>query len=164
MYNVNILLYKDKEGENIARSAHLKIQTHRKNPVGIVRTSFRKNGKTKHLELGRITGFGYGKLKLVQAALQGNAVPTSGFKIASGIRGMQSYIGPCKRALPGQDDILAHKQALGKMLACDGHRALGLPRKQQACPLLLRLVQCPLENMRRGGGGAGCGDSLLLAD
>ncbi|MCL1912740.1 MAG: hypothetical protein FWG10_02350 [Eubacteriaceae bacterium] len=69
--------------KTLHKRAHLEIQTHRKNPIGIVRTSFRENGKTRHMELGRITGVGYDKLKLVQAALQGNVVPTSGFKIVS---------------------------------------------------------------------------------
>gem|GEM_PF-1683494 len=36
------------------------------------------------------------------------------------------------------------------MRACDGHRAPGLPWKQQAFPTALRRAQRALENMRRG--------------
>jgi hypothetical protein len=35
---------------------HLEIQTTRKSPVGILRTSFRENGKMMHTQHGRITG------------------------------------------------------------------------------------------------------------
>ena len=35
---------------------HLEIQRHRGNPVGIIRSSFRENGKVKHSTHGRITG------------------------------------------------------------------------------------------------------------
>jgi len=36
---------------------HLEIQTHRKNPIGLLRTSYRdENNKVKHQTLSRITG------------------------------------------------------------------------------------------------------------
>jgi hypothetical protein len=49
---------------------HLEIQTSRKSPVGILRTSFRENGKMKHTQHGRITGCSLQQLKLLQLALR----------------------------------------------------------------------------------------------
>jgi hypothetical protein len=44
---------------------HLEIQTSRKSPVGILRTSFRENGKMKHTQHGRITGCSLEQLKIL---------------------------------------------------------------------------------------------------
>ena len=53
---------------------HLEIQTHRKSPIGLIRSSFREDGKVKHTSHGRITGVPLEQLKLLQAAFRGDAV------------------------------------------------------------------------------------------
>lgn len=60
---------------------HLEIQTHRSNPYGLIRSSYRENGVIKHETLSRITGVPLATLKLIQAAFQGNVVLKSDFKI-----------------------------------------------------------------------------------
>jgi transposase len=57
------------------RPVHLEIQTHRANPVGILRSSFRKDGKVMHSNHGRITGLSLDQLKLIQAAFAGDVLP-----------------------------------------------------------------------------------------
>ena len=54
---------------------HLEIQTHRRAPVGIIRSSFRVNGKVRHATHGRLTGLPLSQLKLLQAAFRGDVVP-----------------------------------------------------------------------------------------
>lgn len=54
---------------------HLEIQTSRKSPVGILRTSFRENGKMKHTQHGRITGCSLEQLNLLQLAFRERVVP-----------------------------------------------------------------------------------------
>lgn len=58
---------------------HLEIQTSRKNPVGILRTSFRDkaSGKIAHTQHGRITGCSLEQLKLLQAAFREQVQPIS---------------------------------------------------------------------------------------
>ncbi len=56
---------------------HLEIQTYRKNPVGVIRSSFREGGKVKHHNHGRLTGVPLAKLKLLQAAFRGDVVVRS---------------------------------------------------------------------------------------
>lgn len=60
------------------RRLHLEIQTHRTNPVGIIRSSFRDpaDGSVKHTNHGRLTGLPLDTLKLIRAAFQGQVVPT----------------------------------------------------------------------------------------
>ena len=58
-----------------ANPIHLEIQTSRKNPVGILRTTFYDNGKIKHSQHGRITGCNLSQLKLLQEAFRGNVIP-----------------------------------------------------------------------------------------
>jgi len=53
------------------RPLHLEIQTHRRNPVGILRSSFRQEGKVRHSNHGRLTGLDLDQLKLIQAAFAG---------------------------------------------------------------------------------------------
>lgn len=60
---------------------HLEIQTHRSNPYGLIRSSYREDGVIKHETLSRITGVPLATLKLIQAAFQGNVVLKSDFKI-----------------------------------------------------------------------------------
>ena len=54
---------------------HLEIQTSRKTPVGILRTSFRENGKMKHTQHGRITGCTLPQLQLLQRAFREQVIP-----------------------------------------------------------------------------------------
>ena len=57
------------------RPLHLEIQRHRGTPVGLIRSSFREQGKVKHATHGRITGLSFEQLKLLQAAFRGDVVP-----------------------------------------------------------------------------------------
>jgi len=66
------------------RSIHLEIQKHRKNPVGVFRTSYYKEGQVLHDNLGSISGLDMQTLKLIQASLQGETVMKSDFRIISG--------------------------------------------------------------------------------
>jgi transposase len=54
---------------------HLEIQNSRKNPVGLLRTSFYDNGKTKHTQHGRITGCTITQLKILQQAFREHVIP-----------------------------------------------------------------------------------------
>ena len=54
---------------------HLEIQHHRRNPVGLIRSSFRQEGKVKHATHGRLTGLSLPQLQLLQAAFRGEVVP-----------------------------------------------------------------------------------------
>ena len=54
---------------------HLEIQTSRKSPVGLLRTTFRENGKVKHTQHGRITGCTFCQLKLLQLAFRDQVLP-----------------------------------------------------------------------------------------
>ena len=63
------------------KRVHLEIQTHRKNPRGLIRTSFREDGKNKHETLSTLTGLSFEQLKLIQATLQGNVVLKKDFII-----------------------------------------------------------------------------------
>lgn len=54
---------------------HLEIQTHRKNHYGLIRSSFRLDGKVQHTNHGRISGLALDKLKLLQAAFRGQVIP-----------------------------------------------------------------------------------------
>lgn len=60
---------------------HLEIQTHRKNPRGLIRTSVRKDGKNTHETISTLTGLTLEQLVLIQAALQGNVVLKKDFII-----------------------------------------------------------------------------------
>jgi transposase len=62
---------------------HLEIQTHRKNCYGIIRSSYREDGKVKHNHHGRLTGLTYEHLKKIQAAFRGDVLPKDDFKIMS---------------------------------------------------------------------------------
>jgi transposase len=58
-----------------SRPIHFEIQTHRANPVGVLRSSFRQGDQIKHTNHGRITGLPLEQLKLIQAAFRGEVVP-----------------------------------------------------------------------------------------
>lgn len=53
-----------------------KIQQHRSNPVGLIRSSFRKDSKVYQATYERITGLSLEQLRLIQAAFQRRVVPT----------------------------------------------------------------------------------------
>jgi len=53
---------------------HLEIQSHRSNHYGIIRSSFRHQGRVKHTNHGRISGLPLDKLKLIQAAFRGEVI------------------------------------------------------------------------------------------
>lgn len=50
---------------------HLEIQKHRKNCYGLIRTTYRENGKVKHTTHGRITCVPLEQLKMIQAVFRG---------------------------------------------------------------------------------------------
>jgi len=56
-------------------SLHLEIQTSRKSPVGILRTSFRQDGRMKHTQHGRITGCSLAQLHILQLAFRERVSP-----------------------------------------------------------------------------------------
>ena len=59
---------------------HLEIQTHRKNPYGLLRNSYWEDGKVRHKTISRITGLSLEQLRAVQAAIQGKTVGKESFK------------------------------------------------------------------------------------
>jgi len=65
----------------MAEKYHLEIQTHRKNPYGLLRSSYRVNGKTVHDTVSRLTGLSIEQLRSIQAALQNKVVLKDDFKI-----------------------------------------------------------------------------------
>jgi transposase len=58
----------------IPANLHLEIQSHRSHHYGLIRSSFRHNGKVKHTNHGRISGVPLEKLTLIQAAFRGEVV------------------------------------------------------------------------------------------
>jgi transposase len=65
------------------KAYHLEIQKHGRNPYGVIRTSYREDGKVKHDNLCRLTGLSLERLKAIQAAMQDKAVAKDEFKIHS---------------------------------------------------------------------------------
>ena len=70
---------------------HLEIQTHRKNPYGLLRNSYRVDGKTRHDTLCRITGMSLEQLRAMQAAIQGKLIAKEDFKITQNLEYGASY-------------------------------------------------------------------------
>lgn len=64
-----------------SNSYHLDIQTHRKNPYGLLRNSYREDGKVKKETICRFTGLSLEQLRMMQAAIQGKIVMKEDFKI-----------------------------------------------------------------------------------
>ena len=62
-------------------SYHLDIQTHRKNPYGLLRNSYRENGKVKKETICRFSGLSIDQLRAIQAAIQGKMIMKEDFKI-----------------------------------------------------------------------------------
>ena len=54
---------------------HLEIQKHRSSFYGVLRSSFRQDGKVRHSNHGRIVGLALEQLQLIQAAFRGDVVP-----------------------------------------------------------------------------------------
>jgi len=77
----------------IAGSYHLEIQKHRKNPYGVIRTSYRENGKVKHKTIATLPGLSLEQLRAIQAALQNKSIPKSEFKILSSLEFGASFVG-----------------------------------------------------------------------
>ena len=63
------------------KSFHLEIQTHRKNPYGLLRNSYRVDGKIRHDTICRFTSLSLEQLRAMQSAIQGKTVPKEDFKI-----------------------------------------------------------------------------------
>jgi len=68
---------------NIPDTCHLEIQTHRKNPCGVLRTTYRENGKSLHENIARFTGYSLEQLKALRSAFQNKVVPKEDFNIIS---------------------------------------------------------------------------------
>jgi transposase len=64
-----------------SNSYQLDIQTHRKNPYGLLRNSYREDGKVKKETICRFSGLSLAQLRAMQAAIQGNIIPKDDFKI-----------------------------------------------------------------------------------
>ena len=62
---------------------HLEIQKHRKEPYGILRTSYREDGKVKHKTIATLPGLTLEQLQSMQAAIQNKAVHKDEFKVLS---------------------------------------------------------------------------------
>lgn len=60
---------------NASRPLHLEIQKHRRHVYGLIRSSYRENGRVKHTTHGRLVGMSLEQLKLVQAAFRGDVIP-----------------------------------------------------------------------------------------
>ena len=60
---------------------HLEIQTHGNKPYGLLRNSYRKDGKVRHDTLCRFTGLSIDQLRAMQAAIQGKVVAKEAFKV-----------------------------------------------------------------------------------
>jgi transposase len=64
-----------------ANPYHLDIQTHRKNPYGLLRHSYREGGKVKKETICRFTGLSIDQLRMMQAAIQGKTIMKEDFEI-----------------------------------------------------------------------------------
>ena len=66
-----------------AKAYHLEIRTGRKKPYGLLRRSYRENGKVKKETLCQFAGLSLAQLQMIRASLQGKAVMKDEFKILS---------------------------------------------------------------------------------
>jgi len=74
-------------------SYHLDIQTHRKNPYGLLRNSYREDGKVKKETICRFTGLSLEQLRAMQAAIQGKTVMKEDFIITDSREYGASFVG-----------------------------------------------------------------------
>jgi len=72
--SVMIVAIMDKDRKKLPK-IHLEIQKHRKNCYGLIRSSYREDGKVKHTNHGRISGLNLNDLKLIQLAIRGLVIP-----------------------------------------------------------------------------------------
>ena len=64
-----------------SNSYHLDIRTTRKNPYGLIRNSYREDGKVKKETICNITGLSLDQLRMIQAAIRGKTVMKEDFVI-----------------------------------------------------------------------------------
>jgi len=72
------------------RPLHLEIQRHRKSPIGVIRSSYREDGRVKHRVYGRLTGLTLDRLEIIQAAFRGD-VALEGTAGTIKIKGSKEY-------------------------------------------------------------------------
>ena len=99
------------KNKNLNGKMHLEIQTHRKAPIGLIRSTYREEGKVKHQSISRIVGLDLMQLKLLQAALQGNVVMKSAFKIMSSKEYGASFAGIALAKELGLDKAIYSKSS-----------------------------------------------------
>jgi transposase len=80
----------DKKKNNL----HLEIQRHRKKAYGVLRSTYRENGKYKHKTFARISDVDLDQLKIIQAALRGEKLiaATEAIKITNSKEYGASYV------------------------------------------------------------------------
>jgi len=69
--------------EQKSNKYHLDIQTHRKNPYGLLRNSYREDGKVKKDTMCRFSGLSLEQLRMMQAAIQGKTAMKDEFIITN---------------------------------------------------------------------------------
>ena len=74
-------------------SCHLEIRTNRKKPYGLLRNSYREDGKVKKETICQFTGLSLEQLQLIKASIQGKTVMKDDFKILSSREYGASYAG-----------------------------------------------------------------------
>ena len=72
---------------------HLEIRTNRNKPIGLLRNSYREDGKVKKETLCQFTGLSLSQLQLIRASIQGKTVMKDEFKILSGREYGASFVG-----------------------------------------------------------------------
>ena len=74
-------------------SYHLEIRTNRNKPVGLLRNSYREDGKVKKETICQFTGLSLSQLQLIRASIQGKTVMKDEFKIISSREYGASFVG-----------------------------------------------------------------------
>jgi transposase len=64
-----------------SNSYHLEIRTNRNKPIGLLRNSYREDGKVKKETICQFSGLSIEQLRLIKASLQGKAIIKEDFKI-----------------------------------------------------------------------------------
>ena len=64
-----------------SKAYYIDIQTHRKNPYGLLRHSYREGGKVKKETVCRFSGLSLEQLRMMQAAIRGKTIRKEDFKI-----------------------------------------------------------------------------------
>ena len=64
-----------------SNSYHLEIRTNRNKPLGLLRNSYRENGKVKKETICQFSGLSLGQLQLIRASIQGKTVMKEEFKV-----------------------------------------------------------------------------------